>query len=92
MTRHLAKLVPLDSFSLREKVAAGRMRVNAEFQVFSFKFQETASQKQWNALSLSPTLSRWEREHCQVRSARFLLPQGEGGRRPDESETPDGFL
>ena len=42
MTRHLAKLVPLDSFSLREKVAAGRMRVNAEFEVFSFKFQETA--------------------------------------------------
>jgi len=33
MTRHLAKLVSLDSFSLREKVAAGRMRVSGEWQV-----------------------------------------------------------
>jgi hypothetical protein len=28
----------------------------------------------------------------QARPVEFLLPQGEGGRRPDEGENPGGFL
>ena len=34
-----------DSFSLREKVAGGRMRVNGEFQVFRFKVQGTGKHR-----------------------------------------------